>query len=38
MIQEFAEGQEYCVDIFSDFSSNVITVVPKKRVAFREGK
>lgn len=38
MIQEFAEGQEYCVDVFSDFSSNVITVVPKKRVAFREGE
>lgn len=38
MIQEFAEGQEYCVDVFSDFSSNIITVVPKKRVAFREGE
>lgn len=38
MIQEFVEGQEYCVDIFSDFNSNVITVVPKKRVAFREGE
>lgn len=38
MIQEFIEGQEYCVDIFSDFNSNVITVVPKKRVAFREGE
>lgn len=38
MIQEFIEGQEYCVDVFSDFSSNVITVVPKRRVAFREGE
>lgn len=38
MIQEFIEGQEYCVDIFSDFNSNVITIVPKKRVAFREGE
>lgn len=38
MIQEFAEGQEYCVDVFSDFDSNIITAVPKKRVAFREGE
>lgn len=38
MIQEFIPGQEYCVDVFSDFESNVITVVPKKRVAFREGE
>lgn len=38
MIQEFVAGQEYCVDVFSDFDSNVITVVPKKRVAFREGE
>ena len=38
MIQEFAEGQEYCVDVFCDFDGNVITVVPKVRVAFRGGE
>lgn len=38
MIQEFIDGQEYCVDVFSDFESAPITIVPKKRVAFREGE
>lgn len=38
IIQEFVEGQEYCVDIFSDFKGNVITVVPKVRLAHRGGE
>ena len=38
MIQEFAEGQEYCVDVFNDFKGNVITVVPKVRLAHRGGE
>ncbi|MDM0548403.1 ATP-grasp domain-containing protein [Clostridium perfringens] len=38
MIQEFSEGQEYCVDVFSDFDGNVITVVPKMRLAHRSGE
>lgn len=38
MIQEFADGQEYCVDVFSDFNSKLITVVPKLRVAHRSGE
>lgn len=38
IIQEFADGQEYCVDIFSDFDGNVITVVPKIRLAHRGGE
>ena len=38
IIQEFAQGQEYCVDIFTDFDGNPITIVPKKRVAAREGE
>lgn len=38
LIQEFAEGQEYCVDIFTDFEGNPITIVPKKRIAAREGE
>lgn len=38
MIQEFADGQEYCVDVFSDFNSNIITTVPKLRLAHRSGE
>ena len=38
IIQEFAEGQEYCVDIFTDFDGNPITIVPKLRVAARAGE
>mgnify|MGYP004537924773 CR=1 FL=1 len=38
IIQEFIQGQEYCVDIFTDFDGNPITIVPKKRVAAREGE
>ena len=38
MIQEFADGPEYCVDVFSDFNSKLITVVPKLRVAHRSGE
>ncbi|MDJ8956142.1 ATP-grasp domain-containing protein [Clostridium perfringens] len=38
MIQEFSEGQEYCVDVFSDFDGNVITVVPKIRLGHRGGE
>lgn len=38
MIQEFADGEEYCVDVFSDFEGKVITVVPKLRVAHRGGE
>lgn len=38
IIQEFAAGQEYCVDVLSDFDGNVITVVPKLRMAHRGGE
>lgn len=38
MIQEFVAGQEYCVDVFSDFEGNAITVVPKARLAHRGGE
>ena len=38
IIQEFAEGNEYCVDIFTDFEGNPITIVPKLRVAARSGE
>lgn len=38
MIQEFVDGEEYCVDVFTDFNSNLITVVPKLRLAHRSGE
>lgn len=38
IIQEFADGQEYCVDVFSDFESNIVTTVPKLRLAHRSGE
>lgn len=38
IIQEFAEGNEYCVDIFTDFNGNAITIVPKLRLASRTGE
>lgn len=38
MIQEFAEGQEYCVDVFTDFDGNLLSVSPKIRLAHRGGE
>lgn len=38
IIQEFIDGIEYCVDVFNDFEGNVITIVPKLRVASRAGE
>lgn len=38
IIQEFIEGEEYTVDAFLDFDSNVITIVPRKRIATRSGE
>lgn len=38
IIQEFADGQEYCVDVFCDFYGKLITVVPKLRLAHRGGE
>lgn len=38
IIQTFVEGQEYCIDIFTDFEGNPITIVPKLRVAARAGE
>lgn len=32
IIQEFLNGKEYTVDLFSDFYSRVITVVPRERI------
>lgn len=38
MIQEFADGIEYCVDVFCDFNSNIISAVPKLRLSHRSGE
>jgi carbamoyl-phosphate synthase large subunit len=38
IIQDFMDGEEYTVDIFLDFESTVITVVPRLRIATRSGE
>lgn len=38
MVQEFIEGEEYSVDVFCDFESKPITIVPRKRIATRGGE
>lgn len=38
IIQEFVSGEEYTVDVFNDFDGNVITIVPRLRIATRSGE
>ncbi|MCR4908056.1 MAG: ATP-grasp domain-containing protein [Lachnospiraceae bacterium] len=38
MVQEFLTGEEYTVDCFLDFDSNLISVVPRRRLATRSGE
>lgn len=38
ILQEFVAGKEYTVDCFSDFCGNVITIVPRLRIATRSGE
>lgn len=38
IIQDLMEGEEFTVDVFLDFESNVITVVPRLRIATRSGE
>jgi carbamoyl-phosphate synthase large subunit len=38
IIQECIAGKEFTVDIFSDFESNPITIVPRERIATRSGE
>lgn len=38
IIQEFVEGEEYTVDVFLDFNSNIISIVPRLRIATRSGE
>jgi carbamoyl-phosphate synthase large subunit len=38
IIQDFVEGEEFTVDVFLDFESNIITIVPRLRIATRSGE
>jgi hypothetical protein len=38
IIQEMIFGDEYTVDVFCDFNSEPITIVPRKRIATRSGE
>jgi len=38
VIQEYAEGQEYTMDILADFNGKVINVVPRERIEVRAGE
>lgn len=38
MIQELVIGEEYTVDAFLDFDGNIITIVPRRRIAVRSGE
>jgi carbamoyl-phosphate synthase large subunit len=38
IIQECVVGDEFTIDVFCDFDSNPITIVPRKRLATRSGE
>ncbi len=38
IVLEFLKGEEYTVDVFLDFESNVITIVPRLRISIRGGE
>lgn len=38
MVQEFISGDEFTIDIFCDFSGEVISVTPRIRIATRSGE
>lgn len=38
VIQEYAEGQEFTMDVLSDFNGKVINVVPRERIEIRAGE
>ncbi|MBR0575577.1 ATP-grasp domain-containing protein [Proteiniclasticum sp. BAD-10] len=38
IVQNFMEGKEFTVDVFLDFDGNLITVVPRLRMATRSGE
>ena len=38
MVQDYMEGEEYTVDVFLDFASQIISMVPRLRIAVRSGE
>lgn len=38
ILQEFIEGDEYTIDVFLDFESNPIAILPRVRLATRSGE
>ena len=38
IVQEYMEGTEYTVDAFLDFDSQILSVVPRERIAVRAGE
>ncbi|MBO5552262.1 MAG: ATP-grasp domain-containing protein, partial [Lachnospiraceae bacterium] len=38
IVQDFMEGTEYTVDCFLDMDGNIITIVPRIRIAIRSGE
>lgn len=38
MVQDYMVGEEYTIDVFLDFGSNIITMVPRLRMATRSGE
>ena len=38
MVQDYMDGEEFTIDVFLDFESNIITVVPRIRMATRSGE
>ncbi|WP_159882489.1 ATP-grasp domain-containing protein [Paenibacillus puerhi] len=38
IIQDFMEGEEFTIDVFSDFDGNIISIVPRLRIATRSGE
>jgi len=38
IVQDFIEGEEYTTDVFLDFESHVITIVPRLRMSIRSGE
>ncbi|KPH75932.1 ATP-grasp domain-containing protein [Oceanobacillus caeni] len=38
IVQEYVSGEEYTIDVFTDFESKIITVVPRLRLSTRGGE
>ena len=38
IVQEYIDWQEYTIDLFSDFESNIISVIPRKRIKILNGE